>query len=111
MHENSQGKELRRSGVRFDARAQQCNRRPSPRLDLRTLNAEQDRTAAEAADRLQAVRRACDRHGIRHVARIARINDANLSRIIAGKRRASPVTTAALMAAIRRLDAVDTEPS
>ena len=90
---------------------------PSPAvLELLTravaaLNAEQDRAAAEAADRLQAVRRACDRHGIRHVARIARINDANLSRIIAGKRRASPVTTAALMAAIRRLDAVDTEPS
>ncbi len=55
--------------------------------------------AVSSADILPFIRQTCRHHGIRHVARLARIDGANLSRIIAGKQNASAATIAALSAA------------
>ena len=74
------------------------------------LNAEQDREAGAAADVLQAIRQACERHGIRHVARVAGVDDGNLARIIARKRKASPAMVASLIAAVRSLQGNDPAP-
>ncbi|MDE2200198.1 MAG: helix-turn-helix transcriptional regulator, partial [Rhodospirillales bacterium] len=72
------------------------------------LNAERRPEAVSAVDILPAIREACERFGIRNLARVAGINDANLSRIIAGTRNASADMIVALMAAIGRLQAVGT---
>ena len=70
------------------------------------LNAERGPEAVSTADILVVMRQACEHHGIRHVARVAGISDANLRRIVAGKRPPSPAMVAALSATIGRLQAV-----
>ena len=70
------------------------------------LNAERGSEAVSVADTLPVIRQACEQHGIRNIARVAGIDDANLSRIVAGKRNASATMIAALLAAIGRLQVV-----
>ena len=70
------------------------------------LNAERGPEAVSVTDILPVIRQACEQHGIRNIARVAGIDDANLSRIVAGKRNASATMIAALSKAIARLRAV-----
>ena len=71
-----------------------------------SLNAERGSKAVSIGYGLRAIRQACEQHGIRNVARVAGIDNANLSRIVAGKRNASATMIAALSAAIARLPAI-----
>ncbi len=64
------------------------------------LNAKRDREASIVADSLQAIRQACKRHGIRQIARTAGVDDGNLARIVAGKRKASQPLIQSLLAVI-----------
>ena len=73
-----------------------------------SLNAERGPEAVSVTDILPIIRQACEQHGIRNIARVAGIDDANLSRIVAGKRNASAAMIAALSKAIGRLQAVGT---
>ena len=75
-----------------------------------SLNAERGPEAVSTANILPIMRQVCERHRIRHVARVARIDDANLGRIITGKWKASAAMIAALSAAIGRLQAVGAAP-